>query len=896
MITRGLKVNLSFVLSIALVVSAMPWICLAEDEKQDNGPLDSLKIDLGEQRTYWEDGRVTIKVAGIAKGIRPHTRLQLTDREGAVIETLYEGRLREDGLTTHIEARDLPPGSYRLRLDAESGENVSRTIQEILVILPHRDYRTYVATGCYALTEFGVGADGQVSAQSRNFEEAHMNTVLYSTGGSRSDLDAAAFVGVIGHYRLGSGPTSGPGRPLGPDGKQSSDGFFNVCFTHPQNRAVGRKEITDEFRGAGGHPAGHPALYGYIFQDEVQHHANACYCEHCRTAFRQWLNGRYVSIDKLNEVWSGNYAGFKIIDPPLPLAFYGTDAKAVNKKVNRYAWYDWLQFKDWSMADYINEFTELIHELAPGKVVANHLIPDYFSSYGFHWRDNPFVLQANVDQAQASQWGDRYGISFHANVESHVRKPAWCTGTNPFVGPRLRWAQVYSGYMHGYQGVLWFFYNPYWEGGIDFGLLELDPRGSRGARYRRAVEVNGVVRQIAPVLGKLPTAKAPIGLFWSDATVIQNPNNSASDTDRFGLYRALNRLQLEPVILLDSQLTMEQLKPLKVVLLGGAWDMPPQTAEVLREYVKAGGQLIASTNTAFYDHGHKETHALADVFGARQSSRIRLTEQLELKRSGEANAPVTYMTFNKRSIPIIGYTQNVDIDGAKVLAKAESDYKPLLMRNSFGKGSAVLASFTLGRTSAQEATDAGLELLERLLGEAGVNRPIRVRSGPTAASKRDPEVDAILRHKEGDNVWYLLAINYGEDGHKEYRINGRFSYVYDVITQQRIPTVIEGSTTRFVVEQPQYDPQAYALLEGSEDEVPLRYSYERLADHFLVKIHCPAGTLARLASRGAEGRKGKELFGIVSGSKEVKVPIYRIQGKPVELSVENCLGEAKLVP
>ncbi len=36
MVALGLKVNLSFVLSIALVVSAMPWICLAEDEKQEN--------------------------------------------------------------------------------------------------------------------------------------------------------------------------------------------------------------------------------------------------------------------------------------------------------------------------------------------------------------------------------------------------------------------------------------------------------------------------------------------------------------------------------------------------------------------------------------------------------------------------------------------------------------------------------------------------------------------------------------------------------------------------------------------------------------------------------------------------------------------------------------------
>ena len=68
-----------------------------------------------------------------------------------------------------------------------------------------------------------VGADGQVSSQGRDFEDAHMNTVLH-TQVSRSRLDAAALSGVIGHYRIGSGGF-GPGRPLGPDGKQSSAGF-----------------------------------------------------------------------------------------------------------------------------------------------------------------------------------------------------------------------------------------------------------------------------------------------------------------------------------------------------------------------------------------------------------------------------------------------------------------------------------------------------------------------------------------------------------------------------------------------------------------------------------------------------------------------------------------------
>ena len=882
---RATNIGVLSYLLIAMSFFGAAHTCAAEEAAENNDLLDKLSIDLGGQRTYWEDSQVTIRIPGISNDIEPETRLQLTDRDGAVIESLFTGRLIAEGVTRRIEPQHVPPGSYRLRLEAESGD-VSKTVNDILVFLPHRNYRTYVATGCYAHMGFGFDEDGRVTRQGRDFEEAHMNTVVYSAQ-SPSKLDAAAFSGVIGHYLMASGRIGGNGIPIAPDGTDATGrgSFFRACFTNPENREASRKRIEEHCEITGEHPA----LYGYILQDEVQHAANACYCQFCRKSFSRWLKDRYSSIDQLNEAWSADHTDFESIDPPLPLSLEGRSPKDVDEAVNRYAWYDWLMFKDWSMADYVRDFTTLIHEIDPGKPVANHFIPDFFASNGYHWRDNPFVVQVEADQVQASQWGDRYGIGFHANVESHVGGPAWCTGTNPFVGPTLRWAQVYSGYMHGYQGVMWWFYQPVMAGRIDFGLLEQKPIESRGPRYDRAVQVNQRIRQIAPVLGELPTVRAPVGLVWSDATVIQHPNDEKPIADCFGLYRALNRLQIEPVILLDSQLTMEQLRPLKVVLLAGAWNVSPQSAAVLRDFVSAGGHIIASTNTAYYDHGHTETHALAEVFGAKQGGRTRKAEQLELKRSGEANMPVTYMMFHERSVPLIGYTQAVDVHDAEVLAQAESDYKPLLTRHRYGEGSAVLASFTLGKTCGQEATDVGLELLERLLSYAQVDRAILVRTGPAAALTRDPDVDAILRHREGDKVRYLLAINYGEDERKEYRIRGEFSSVFDVFAQQSIPSVVEDGTTRFTVRQAQHDPQAYALVEGHSDAT-LRYSTQRQDDHFLVDFQGASGTMARIYSQGAAGRKGKELFRILPINPQLQVRVYPIQKDPVRLVVENHIG------
>ena len=186
--------------------------------------------------------------------------------------------------------------------------------------------------------------------------------------------------------------------------------------------------------------------------------------------------------------------------------------------------------------------------------------------------------------------------------------------------------------------------------------------------------------------------------------------------------------------------------------------------------------------------------------------------------------------------------------------------------------------------------------MERLLSGTGVERRIQVRTGPQWALSREPEVDAVLRHNEGDQVWYLLTMNYGESGRKEYDVSGRFPYVYDILGHQPIPATVKSNRTTFAVEQAQYEPQAYALVENGDADGLLRYSYQERSDHFVVKAKCASGTLARLVSQGERGRKGKEVFGILPGNGEIQVPVYRIQRSPVGLVVENCLGEAVAVP
>jgi beta-galactosidase len=67
--------------------------------------------------------------------------------------------------------------------------------------------------------------------------------------------------------------------------------------------------------------ADHPALLAWHINNE---YGGACYCELCAEAFREWLRGRYVTLDALNDAWwtafwSHRFTGWDEIEPPSAL-------------------------------------------------------------------------------------------------------------------------------------------------------------------------------------------------------------------------------------------------------------------------------------------------------------------------------------------------------------------------------------------------------------------------------------------------------------------------------------------------------------------------------------------------------------------------------------------------
>lgn len=112
-----------------------------------------------------------------------------------------------------------------------------------------------------------------------------------------------------------------------------------------------------------------------------------------------------------------------------------------------------------------------------------------------------------------------------------------------------------------------------------------------------------------------------VGIYYSKYTrdIFCKPEENL---DQYGVFiKGVERVLLENHIqynfVTDTDFSLDRIKHLKALLIPNGACMPEHDAQVIREYVAAGGGLVASYNTSLYDEygNQRENFALGDVFG-----------------------------------------------------------------------------------------------------------------------------------------------------------------------------------------------------------------------------------------------------------------------------------------
>jgi hypothetical protein len=85
-----------------------------------------------------------------------------------------------------------------------------------------------------------------------------------------------------------------------------------------------------------------------------------------------------------------------------------------------------------------------------------------------------------------------------------------------------------------------------------------------------------------------------------------------------GYFHALTRAHVPFDIILDQDLTPEKLARFKVLVLADAACLTPEAASAIREFVRKGGNLLASYEAGLYDDRGEASTALFELLGIRE--------------------------------------------------------------------------------------------------------------------------------------------------------------------------------------------------------------------------------------------------------------------------------------
>ncbi|GHU77664.1 hypothetical protein FACS189462_0120 [Spirochaetia bacterium] len=160
---------------------------------------------------------------------------------------------------------------------------------------------------------------------------------------------------------------------------------------------------------------------------------------------------------------------------------------------------------------------------------------------------------------------------------------------------------------------------------------------------------------------------ADVAIYYSLATKDRLIKGDERQDD-FGVYiRGIERVLLEHHIqysfIPDAELSAQRLKGIKALLLPNAAYISDHDLDIIRQYVKEGGGLIASKNTSLFDEkgNQRKDFGLADIFGVSYTG-------VTLDTAND-----TYQLIRDRNSPILKNIGDTDIlinGGTTLLVKA----------------------------------------------------------------------------------------------------------------------------------------------------------------------------------------------------------------------------------
>jgi beta-galactosidase len=415
----------------------------------------------------------------------------------------------------------------------------------------------------------------------------------------------------------------------------ATGGFPGLCLDNPDVRALAENFLTvlaERYRS-------HPALFGYDLWNENTSFGGSpakmyCYCDATKTRLREWLRGRYGTLDKAGKAWRRySYETWEDVEPPSSFSGYPDSI-------------DWLEFRIDNAYDLFDWRLKLFRRLDPNHRIVAHgvagTLDDMPSSSHNEWRSAERVDIYGLTWIAARK-GNEPWKQFHAMdlVRGGARgKPFWhaeAEGGPLWMQPQVIGRPKDDGRIPdaedvriwnliscagGAKGILYCRWRPLLDGPLfgAFGPFAMDgsatPRSEMAGKIAKWANTHADVWKSSPVRGDVGLVFVPESETFN---YMQQGATSFYTQSICGAYQAFFDSNIQP-----DFVSVDDIAQYKLIYLPYPVMLKSETVAKLRKYVQQGGTLVSEGLPGYFgDRGHVGTvqpnYGLDEVFGARES-------------------------------------------------------------------------------------------------------------------------------------------------------------------------------------------------------------------------------------------------------------------------------------
>ena len=506
-------------------------------------------------------------------------------------------------------------------------------------------------------------------------------------------------------------------------------------------------------------------------------HATFCYCPNTLARFRTWLKKKYGGLPQLNTAWYRRFQDWSQVEPPrFDTILSYTD------------FVDWRVFVTEKIAEDLRVRHEMIKKITPGAVTTSHAgAPSVLGSLA--------AGEGNPDDYKMYKSVDYYGTSLYPkhSLPPHmapmrirmavdltrsagldrgfyigelqagfgVRGDIVSEEVTPQDVVRYMWTSV----SRGARGINVYAYYPmnagYESGG--YGLVDLD-----GALTERSKAAGAAARQIggnADLLSRAHPKPAQVAIVTNQLTNLIGGEGHLYRRDALsrslsGYYRMFSERNIAVDFVNAVELTAEQARKYKLIVLPYPLLMLSNEAQALEQYVRDGGHLFTEARAGWVDErGYAQP--VIPGFGWEKMTGVR-----ELATAPKPNVKVKWGDW---VIPASIFEERFTVldSTAKVLGTFE-DGSPAVYERAAGKGSIILAGTFFGYANAS-AEALAVQRSNIIVGsEAEKRATTHPLAGMLAqwAGVEEPkltsDVPLDLRQLEADGGTMLFLMNWEE--------------------------------------------------------------------------------------------------------------------------------------